>query len=153
MEPSFFYDPANLTLIVGLALLGLDIVVIGLSPLMFVAIGSLATSALLHATGWRPALIETTALTAGASVIIAIVGKKPLQRFQSAGVEEDQSSDLIGRELTATHEVTKMGGTVHWSGVDWRARIDEEAGVDRLAPGERARVARIENLTLVLKPV
>lgn len=152
MEPTFLYDPANLSLIVGLALLGLDIVVIGLSPVMFFALGSLAVSALLYATGWRPALIETAALAAGASLLIALVGRKPLQRFQNADVEEDRSSDLIGRELTTTHEVTKTGGRVYWSGVDWQARLAEDAGVDRLAPGARARVARIDNLVLVLTP-
>lgn len=152
MEPTFLYDPANASLIVGLALLGLDIVVIGLSPVMFIALGSLAASALLYATGWRPTLIETTAIAAAASLLIALVGRKPLQRFQSADVQEDQSSDLIGRELTTTHEVTKSGGRVHWSGVDWRARLAEDASVNSLAPGSRARVARVENLVLVLAP-
>lgn len=152
MEPTFSYDPATSSLIVGLALLGLDIVVIGLSPVMFFALGALATSALLFVTGWRPSLIETAALAAGASLVIALVGKKPLQRFQSADVQEDQSSDLIGRELTTTHEVTKTGGRVHWSGVDWRARLAEDATVESLAPGAVARVARVENLVLVLTP-
>ncbi|WP_036284121.1 NfeD family protein [Methylocystis sp. ATCC 49242] len=153
MEPTFFYDPANASLIVGLALLGLDIVVIGLSPVMFFALGSLATSALLFASGWRPSLIETTAIAAGASLLIAILGKGPLQRFQHADVQEDQSSDLIGRELTTTHEVTKSGGRVHWSGVTWEARLAAGAPVETLAPGARARVTRVENLVLVLEPV
>lgn len=152
MEAAFLYDPANLSLVVGLALLGLDIVVIGLSPVMFFALGSLAVSAGLYATGWRPTLIETAALAAGVSLLIAFVGKRPLQRFQDADVQEDRSSDLIGRELTTTHEVTKTGGSVYWSGVDWQARLCDDASVDTLAPGARARVARIENLVLVLSP-
>ncbi|MBY6240013.1 NfeD family protein [Methylosinus sp. Sm6] len=147
------YDPANLALVVGLALLALDIAVIGLSPLMFFALGALAASALLYLTGFRPSLIETAALAAALGLAIALIGKKPLQRFQNADVEEDQSSDLIGRELTTTHEVTKSGGTVHWSGVDWRARLAADAPADRLAPGVRARVTEIENLVLVLTPV
>jgi hypothetical protein len=146
------YDPANLSLVVGLALLALDIAVIGLSPLMFFALGALATSALLFATGYRPTLLATAALAATLSLVIALVGKKPLQRFQNADVEEDRSSDLIGRELTTTHEVTKSGGVVHWSGVDWRARLAEEASAEKLAPGDKARVERIENLVLVLTP-
>jgi membrane protein implicated in regulation of membrane protease activity len=153
MESSFFYDPANLALVVGLALLALDIAVIGLSPLMFFAIGALAASALLYLTGFRPSLIETAALAAALSLAIALVGKKPLQRFQNADVEEDRSSDLIGRELTTTHEVTKSGGLVHWSGVDWRARLAADAAAESLAPGARAKVTAIESLTLVLSPV
>jgi len=153
MAPAFFYDPANLSLIVGLALLGLDIVVIGLSPMMFVALGSLATSVLLYATGWRPTLAETAAVAAGASLVIAVLGKGPLQRFQKADVQDDQSSDLIGRELTTTHEVTKRSGRVHWSGVTWEARLAPGAPVESLAPGARARVTRVENLVLVLEPL
>ncbi len=153
MEPAFFYDPANLSLIAGLALLGLDIVVIGLSPVMFVAVGALLTSALLYATGWRPALVETAAIVAGVSFFIAFLGKKPLQRFQSADVEEDQSSDLIGRELTTTHEVTKQSGVVFWSGVEWQARLAQDAAVESLARGVKARVVRVENLALVLEPI
>jgi membrane protein implicated in regulation of membrane protease activity len=147
-----FSDPANLALVAGLALLALDIAVIGLSPLMFFALGALATSALLYLTGSRPGLLETTALAAAISLAIALFGRKPLQRFQNADVEEDRSSDLIGRELTTTHEVTTSGGTVRWSGVDWRARLAPDAGAERLAPGARAKVTAIENLTLVLTP-
>ncbi len=153
MEPAFFYDPANLSLIAGLALLGLDIVVIGLSPVMFVAVGALLTSALLYVTGWRPALVETAAIVAGVSFLIAFFGKKPLQRFQNADVEEDQSSDLIGRELTTTHEVTKTSGVVVWSGVEWQARLAEDAAVESLARGVKARVVRVENLALILEPL
>ncbi|HEY8260709.1 MAG TPA: NfeD family protein [Methylosinus sp.] len=148
-----FSDPANISLVIGLALLALDIAVIGLSPLMFFALGALATSLLLYVTGFRPGLVETTALAAALSLAIALVGRKPLQRFQNADVEEDRSSDLIGRELTTTHEVTKSAGTVHWSGVDWRARLAADAGAESLAPGVRAKVTAIENLTLVLTPV
>ena len=152
MEPAFFYDPANLSLIAGLALLGLDIVVIGLSPVMFVAVGALLTSAVLYATGWRLPLVETAALVAGAGLIVAIVGRKPLQRFQNADIEEDKSSDLIGREVTLTHEVTKTRGVIFWSGVEWQARLAQDSRVESLAPGARARVAAVENLALVLAP-
>jgi len=116
MESGFLYDPANASLIAGLILLGLDIVVIGLSPVMFIAVGALLTSAALYATGWRPSLVETAAIVAGSSLLIAIVGRKPLQQFQNADIEEDKSSDLIGRDVTMTHEVTKTHGVVFWSG-------------------------------------
>jgi membrane protein implicated in regulation of membrane protease activity len=153
MATTFLSDSANLSLIVGLALLGLDIIVIGLSPVIFVALGALATSAALYATGWRPTLVETAALAAAASLMIAIVGRRPLQSFQSADVQEDVSSDLIGRELVTTHEVTKTEGVVHWSGAEWRARLAEDAGIEKASPGARMKVVKIENLALVLKPL
>jgi len=153
MEPAFFYDPANASLVAGLILLGFDIVIIGVSPLMFVALGALVTSGALYATGQRPSLMATAAIVAALSLVFAFLGKKPLERFQASGVEEDRSSDLIGRELTTTHEVTKSQGRVHFSGLEWQARLAGDAGVEALAPGARARVTRVENLTLVLAPV
>ncbi|WP_457798867.1 NfeD family protein [Methylocystis sp. S23] len=153
MEPTFLFDPANASLVAGLVLLAIDVVVIGLSPIMFVGAGAIVASALLYATGWRPALAETLALIAGASLLVALVGWRPLQRFQATDVQEDQSSDLIGRELVTTHEVTKDSGRVYWSGLEWDARLSADAPIESLAPGARARVARVENLTLVLDPI
>ncbi len=153
MEPSFLFDPANASLVAGLVLLAVDILVIGLSPLMFVGAGAIFVSLLLYATGWRPAPAETLAIIAAASLLIARLGWRWLQSFQTMDVKEDQSSDLIGRELVTTHEVTKDSGRVHWSGLDWEARLAADATVDSLAPGARARVARVENLTLVLAPL
>jgi inner membrane protein len=153
METITSLDSAALTLIVGLALFAFDTLVLGLSPVMFVAVAALATSAALFATGARPALVETAAAVAGLSVIIALVGRKPLQRFQNADVQEDQSSDLIGRVLTTTQEVTKDHGRVYWSGVDWEARLARDATTPRLAPGVRAKVTRVDNLVLVLAPL
>ncbi len=153
MDMSLLTDSATLSLIAGLVLLAFDIVVVGLSPLMFLAVGALVTGAALFATGARPGLLETAAIAATLSLLIALVGRKPLQRFQAADVQEDLSSDLIGRELVTTQEVTKTKGRVHWSGLDWEARLSADAPVESLAPGVRARVMRVDNLVLVLTPV
>ncbi|WP_363350055.1 NfeD family protein [Methylocystis echinoides] len=153
IDASLLADPATLSLIAGLALLAFDILVVGLSPIMFVAVGALVTSATLFATGARPGLLETAAIASVLSLLIALLGRKPLQRFQAADVQEDQSSDLIGRDLVTTHEVTKATGRVHWSGLDWEARLSADAAVDRLMPGVRARVVRVDNLVLVLAPI
>jgi membrane protein implicated in regulation of membrane protease activity len=153
MDTDFFADSANLSLVAGLVLLAFDIVIVGLSPIMFVAVGALLTSAALYATGARPGVLETAAIAAGAGLALALLGRKPLQRFQAADVQEDQSSDLIGRELVATHEVTKTKGRVHWSVLDWEARLAADAPVESLVPGARARVTRVDNLVLVLSPL
>jgi membrane protein implicated in regulation of membrane protease activity len=152
METIAHLDSAALALMIGLALFAFDTLVLGLSPVMFVAVAALATSAALYTTGARPGLVETAAVVAGLSVVIALVGRKPLQRFQSADVQEDQSSDLIGRELTTTHEVTKTSGRVYWSGVDWEARLAPDSTIPKMAPGVRAKVTRVDNLVLVLAP-
>lgn len=153
MDATFFDDPAVFSLIIGLVLLGVDIFIIGFSPVMFVALGALATGVILYVTGWRVSLVGAAALCAVVSLVVAAAGWRPLRRFQSADVQEDESSDLIGRELVTTHEVTKTGGVVHWSGVEWQAQLAEDAGVEALAAGRRARVVKVKGVALVLKPL
>jgi len=152
MDATFFNDPAALSLIAGLALLGFDTLVLGLSPVMFFALAALLTSGGLYASGWRPSLIVTAALAAALGLLLAFFGKAPLQRFQNANIRDDDSSDLIGRELTTTQPVTKRGGAVYWSGVEWQARLEGGAAVERVEAGARMRVTKVDNLALILTP-
>jgi membrane-bound ClpP family serine protease len=155
--------PAVIFLVAGLVLLGIDIFVIGLSPLLFVAAGALVTSAILyvagwsggilHMAGWVPGLLEGLAICAVASVLIALIGRRPLQAFQAANVREDTSSDLIGREVVTTEEITKAGGWVTWSGTQWQARLADDVAVDRVGPGVRMKVVEVKSLALVLRPI
>jgi inner membrane protein len=96
-------SPAILFFIAGLGLLGIDIFIVGVSPLMFVAAGALVTSLILYVTGWKsgilylagwkPGPLEALAICAVVSLLIAVAGKRPLQAFQNSNVEEDTSSD------------------------------------------------------------
>lgn len=156
-------QPAVIFLIGGLVLLGIDIFVIGLSPLLFVAAGALVTSGILyvavwsggilHMAGWIPSFLEGLAICAVVSVLLAVVGRRPLQAFQAADEREDKSSDLIGREVVTTEEITKTSGWVTWSGTQWQARLADSVAVDRVGPGVRMQVVQVKNLALVLRPI
>ncbi|HMF06098.1 MAG TPA: NfeD family protein [Methylocella sp.] len=156
-------NPAIFFLVAGLILLGIDIFVIGLSPLMFVAAGAVTTGALLFLTGWKsgvlylagwqPGFLGALAICAAISLALAITGKRPLQKFQNANIREDQSSDLIGRELVTTQEVTKTDGWVFWSGTQWQARLEASARTDHVGPGVRMQVVEVKNLALILHPL
>ena len=156
-------NQAQLYLIAGLVLLGIDIFIIGLSPLMFVATGALVTSGILYISGWKtgilyvirwhPGVVEPLAMCAVISLLIALAGRRPLQAFQSSNVQEDKSSDLIGREVVTTHEVTKTDGCVYWSGTMWQARLADRAHVERVGPGVRMQVVQVKNLALILSPI
>jgi membrane-bound ClpP family serine protease len=156
-------NPAVIFLVGGLMLLGIDIFVIGLSPLLFVAAGALVTSGILyvagwsggvlHLAGWVPGFLEGLAICAVVSLLIALVGRRPLQAFQNANVQEDTSSDLIGREVVTTEEITKMDGWVTWSGTQWQVRLADDVDVDRVGSGVRMKVVKVENLALVLRPI
>ncbi len=155
-------DPAIFFLVAGLIVLGIDIFVIGLSPLMFVAAGALATGALLflagwnggilYLAGWHPGFLEALAICAAISLALAIIGRRPLQKFQNANIKEDRSSDLIGRELVTTQDVTKTDGWVFWSGTQWQARLAGNVAADRVGPGVRMQVVEVKNLALILRP-
>jgi inner membrane protein len=156
-------SPAILFFIAGLVLLGVDIFIVGVSPLMFVAAGALVTSLILYVTGWKsgilylagwkPGPLEALAICAVVSLLIAVAGKRPLQAFQNSNVQEDTSSDLIGRELVTTGEVTKTGGWVYWSGTQWQARLADSVEIERIGPGVRMQVVQVKNLALILRPI
>jgi membrane protein implicated in regulation of membrane protease activity len=146
-------NPIIFYLISGLVLLGADIFIIGLSPLMFVAVGALVTSGLLYLGGWHIGPLEALTLCAVISLLLALVGHKPLRSFQNANVQEDNSSDLVGRELVTTQEVTKVAGSVDWSGTQWQARLAATVPIDTVGPGVRMKVVQVNNLALVLSPV
>lgn len=148
-----FANPVILYLIVGLILLGADIFIIGLSPLMFVAVGALLTSGILYVVGWKPGPVQALALCGVISLLIAIIGRQPLQSFQNSNIREDNSSDLIGHELITTQEVTKTGGWVEWCGTHWQARLAEDAEVDKIGPGVRTQVVQVIDLALILRPI
>ena len=155
-------NPAILFLIAGLIFFGIDIFVVGLSPLMFVAAGAVTTGAVLYFTswksgilylaGWNPGVLEALALCAAISLALALIGRRPLQRFQNTNVQEDQSSDLIGRELVTTQDVTKTEGFIYWSGTQWQARLAGNVQADRVGPGVRMEVVEVKNLALILRP-
>jgi inner membrane protein len=155
-------DPAIVFVVAGLIVFGVDIFVVGVSPLIFVAAGALATgiifylaswkSGILYLAGWHPGFLEALALCAALSLALAIVGKRPLQRFQNANIREDQSSDLIGRELVTTQDVTKTEGSIYWSGTQWQARLAASVEAERVGPGVRMRVVEVKNLALILRP-
>ncbi len=140
-------------LIVGLVIIGIDIVIVGLSPLAFVAVGALLTALLLYITGWQLSFMATLALCAVLSFLLALVGQRPLKQFQNSNVQEDNSSDLIGRTLVTTEEVTKVGGLVNWSGTQWRARLADDAPSDSIGAGVKVKVLRVVDLSLILEPV
>jgi inner membrane protein len=98
-------------------------------------------------------LLEGLALWGVVSLVLAIFGRGPLQKFQNTNVREDKSSDLIGRELVTTQEVIKTDGFIYWSGTQWQARLAGTVKADRVGPGVRMRVVEVKDLALILRRV
>lgn len=145
-------DQATLFLIVGLILIAVDMLVVGLSPLMFIAAGALLTSALIHVASLDLDLLEALLLAAGLAVAAALLGWYPLRRLQRSMASPPVGSDLVGRELETTAKVDKSAGTIRWSGTEWRARLDATAPMPSVPPGTRVRITAVDGVTLVLAP-
>lgn len=145
-------DRATLFLVAGLILIAIDLFVVGISPLMFIAIGTLLTSAVLW-TGWLDGgLLQALLVAAVMSVIVAAVGWYPLRWVQGRTSSDPVGSDLAGRRLDTTAPVDRKGGTIRWSGTEWRARLDPGSPHDSVPAGRSVRITGIDGVTLILIP-
>lgn len=140
------YLIGGICLIVELGVLGLN------GPLLFFGIAAFITGALSSfgiISGW-----ESEIFTLGVStVILAAVLWHPLKKLQNAGGGPDSSSDMIGIKVPAATVIDQSGGKIRYSGIDWNARISEEAGVDTIAADTLCIIVGIEGTTMLVKPL
>ena len=140
----FFYVLAGTSFILELSLLGLS------GPLLFFAIASLVTALLISVgliSGWEEEILVVGALT----VLIALLLWKPLKKFQNSGGGADTSSDMIGREVKVSKDITAEEGAIRYSGIDWQARLDASANEAFLAAGEQCIIASVNGNIMLVK--
>ena len=141
----FFYLLAGISFIVELTLIGLG------GPLLFFAIASFVTGVLINIgvlSGWEMEIFALGVLTAVTTLLIW----KPLKKFQNSGGGADTSSDMIGREVPASSEITSGKGTIRYSGIDWNSRLDIGAGVESIANGEQCIISAVDGNVMLVKP-
>lgn len=141
----FFYVVAGISFIVELTILGLG------GPLLFFAIASFVTGVLINIgllSGWEMEIFALGILTAVTTLLLW----KPLKRFQNSGGGADTSSDMIGREVSASSEITSVKGTIRYSGIDWNSRLDDGAGVKSIADGEQCTISAVDGNVMLVKP-
>lgn len=138
------YAIAGICLVLELSVLGMS------GPLLFLALGCLLTGftvSLGMVSGWEMEVLSVGILAA----LSAIVLWKPLKKFQNAGVGRDTSSDMIGKVLPVTQEITRDQGLVSYSGIDWQARLDPDC-TETVSIGRRACVVAVDGSLLLVKP-
>ncbi len=127
----------------------MELSVLGMSgPLLFLALGSLLTGVLISLgviTGWEMAILFLGLLTAASALILW----KPFKRFQNSAVAANNSSDMIGRVLPVTQQVTHEHGAVAYSGIEWQVRLQEIG--EPIDIGKRARVVAVEGSLLLVQ--
>lgn len=141
-----FYLIAGISFIIELTVLGLS------GPLLFFAIASVLTGILIHLnviSGWEGEVLSVGILTA----IIAAFLWKPLKQFQNSGGGADTSSDMIGKTVPSSSEITHISGHIRFSGIEWSARLATDHDESTIKPDTPCIIVGVEGNVMIVKPL
>lgn len=147
----FLENPAHLWyLIAGISFV-IELSIMGLSgPLLFFAIASLSTGILVNVgfiDGWQSELLTVGLLTA----VVAAILWKPLKSLQNTKDKTDNSSDMVGLSVLASTEINATSGTIRYSGIDWQARLAEEANGESISEQSQCQIVAITGNIMLVK--
>jgi len=141
-----FYLIAGVSFIIELAVLGMS------GPLLFFAIASVFTGLLVHFNllmTWESQVFSLGILTA----LITFFAWKPLKQFQNSGGGSDTSSDMIGKKVPSSSEITHEKGSIRFSGIDWTARLSSESEEHTVKPDTPCIIVAVEGNVMLVKPL
>ncbi|KKA43877.1 activity regulator of membrane protease YbbK [Salinivibrio sp. ML198] len=148
---------AELTVIVGLLLLAVEVWLLGLSTIVLLATGVAAILVgLLAMVGVVPetvtALFSSTGI--GAGLLTAMLWR-PLKQLQRGGRRPDnRHSDFIGLILTLSEPLSReQPSTIKYSGVTWQLRLSSAAGDCTLLAGEQVKVVGVDVGRFTVEPI
>jgi membrane protein implicated in regulation of membrane protease activity len=140
------YTLAGICLVVELSVLGLS------GPLLFFGIGCVITGLFVSIgllESWIPIIVSVGIVTG----ITTLLLWKPLKSFQGPKNVRDTSSDMIGQTVPVSETVTRNGGSIRHSGINWQSRLDVNVSVDEIVSGERAEISAVEGNVMIIKPL
>ena len=85
------------------------------------------------------------------TVLLALLLWRPLKKFQNSGGGADTSSDMIGRVVNVSKDITEEEGAIRYSGIDWQARLDASANEAFIAEGEQCIIASVNGNIMLVK--
>lgn len=141
-----WYTIAGICLLLELGIMGLS------GPLLFFAIASVITGFLINIgliDGWAMEVLVAGIL----SGVIAVLMWKPLKNLQNTRNKTDQSSDMIGLQVTVADDVSKASGSIRYSGINWNARLADEVDVAIIAQNQLCEIVAITGTTMLVKPL
>jgi membrane protein implicated in regulation of membrane protease activity len=141
-----WYLIAGISFVIELSVMGLG------GPLLFFAIGSLFTGILITmgvVDGWQSEILTVGLLTA----LIAVLLWKPLKSLQNSKGKTDNSSDMIGLQVLVSADITAVSGTIRYSGINWQARLADEANVTSISEHSQCQVVAIAGNTMLVEPI
>jgi membrane protein implicated in regulation of membrane protease activity len=149
----FYVNHAQLFYLIAAISFLLELGVLGMSgPLLFFAIASVITGLLIHLSvlsSWEIQFFSVGILTA----LITLFAWKPLKRFQNAGGGADTSSDMIGKKVPSSGEITHENGHIRFSGIDWSARLASDCDVDLVENNRSCIIVGVEGNVMLIKPL
>lgn len=147
----FLENPDHLWYLIAGVSFVIELSIMGLSgPLLFFAIASLATGILItigFIEGWQSEILTVGILTA----VIAAILWKPLKSLQNSKGKTDNSSDMVGLTVLASSEINASSGSIRYSGIDWQARLAEEANGHPISSETQCVIVAITGNTMLVK--
>ena len=140
-----FYFIAGISLIVELTITGLS------GPLLFVAFASLLTGLSIDLgliSGWETEIFVLGVLSA----VITLVLWKPFKNFQNDSDGSDSSSDMIGKQVPASAEITASSGSIRYSGINWNSRLVEGVSTP-IAEGQNCIITALDGNIMIVEAV
>ncbi len=139
-----WYLIAGISFVIELSIMGLS------GPLLFFAIASLTTGILVSigfVEGWQSEILTVGLLTA----VVAVILWKPLKSLQNSKGKTDDSSDMIGLQVPASSEIDAVSGTIRYSGIDWQARLADEANGGCISESSQCEIVGVTGTTMLVK--
>jgi membrane protein implicated in regulation of membrane protease activity len=137
---------AGLSLVFELGVMGLS------GPLLFFSFASIITGILISLgliEGWQSEVLVVGLLTA----VITLVLWKPLKAMQNSRTKTDDSSDMIGLQVPVFDDITKEAGSIRYSGVNWNARLAEDAEIEVIENNRVCIIVAVIGTTMLVKPI
>lgn len=141
-----WYALAGICFMIELGVMGLS------GPLLFFGLASIFTGVLVHVglvEAWQNQVLTVGILTA----IITVLLWKPLKKVQNTRGKTDDSSDMIGIQVPVIDDITGTEGTIRYSGVNWHARLADDAEVDVIKNNKICLIVAVTGTTMLVKPV
>ncbi len=141
-----WYLIAGISFVIELSIMGLS------GPLLFFALASLVTGILISVgliVGWQSEILSVGLLTA----LVAALLWKPLKSLQNSKEKTDNSSDMVGLKVPASSDINNSSGSIRYSGIDWQARLADEANVDLINESGLCQIVAITGNIMLVKPV
>ena len=140
-----FYFVAGISLIIELTITGLS------GPLLFVAFASLLTGLSIDLgliSGWETEIFVLGILSAA----ITLVLWKPFKNLQNDSDGSDSSSDMIGKQVPVSAEITAASGSIRYSGINWNSRLVEGVSTP-IAEGQNCIITAVDGNIMIVEAV